>query len=436
MQGTLPLACEGYITSRTIMADSDSLSADLASLKINRTAPPPRRSLARWLWGALWAALLVGLAAFGYVVGKPYLEAQFFKTTAALTEIALVSPAQASIELSSSGYVVPQVRSQVGARIPGRVAKLYVREGDRVKAGQVLIELEQASQLATITAAKSRAAVARARVVAARAGLHEVRRQAERQARLVEQGAAPAAQAEDLATRVSSLAEQVKAAEAEVHAAEAEIATLKVNLDYMTITAPIAGTVLNKPPEVGEVLGNDFGIGTTTTGTIELAEMSSLSVETDVPEGRLHTVRIGSPCEIVLDAYPQRRFRGEAIEIMPRVNRAKATVGVKVKFVDDTEGVLPDMSARVSFLSAQLNADQIKAEPKLIVPAAAITERGGNKVVFVVEGDVVHMTQVALGAPFGDGFELKQGPEAGTKVVKAPPDTLLDGNKIKEQVAS
>lgn len=417
------------------MADSDSvssLSSDLAALKIDRNAPPPRRGLASWLW----AALCIGFAIVGYVIGKPYLEAHFFKTSVELTEIALVSPAQAAIELSSSGYVVPQVRTEVGARIPGRVAKLFVREGDHVQAGQVLIELEQSSQLAAISAAKSRAAVARARVAAARASLQEVRRQAERATRLAQQGAAPTAQAEDLVTRVSSLDEQVKAAEAETAAAEAEVRSLRVNLDYMTITAPISGTVLNKPPEVGEVLGNDFGIGTTTTGTIEIAEMSSLNVETDVPEGRLHSVHIGSPCEIVLDAYPQRRFRGEAIEIMPRVNRAKATVGVKVKFVDSTEGVLPDMAARVSFLSQKLDADQIKAEPKLVVPADAIAERGGNKVVFVVDGDVVHMTQVSVGERFGDGFELKRGPQAGTKVVKAPPDTLLDGHKIKEQVAS
>jgi len=415
------------------MADvSDNLSSDLASLKINRTAPPARRGPAGWLI----AALCLGLAFFAYVLGRPYLEAQFFKTTVEVTEIALVSPAQASISLSSSGYVVPQVRSQVGARIPGRVAKLFVREGDRVQAGQVLIELEQAAQQAAIVAARQRSAVARARVATARAALNEVRRQAERTARLVQHGAAPAAQAEDLATRVLSLEEQVKASEAEVAAAEAEMASLKVNLDYMTITAPISGTVLNKPPEVGMVLGNDFGIGTTTTGTIELAEMSSLNVETDVPEGRLHTVRIGSPCEIVLDAYPQRRFRGEAIEIMPRVNRAKATVGVKVKFVDNTEGVLPDMAARVSFLAKSLDAEQIKAEPKLVVPADAVAERGGNKVVFVVEGDVVRMKPIALGEAFGEGFELKAGPDAGTKVVKAPPDTLTDGGKIKEQVAS
>src|SRR5262245_38217568 len=111
---------------------SNSLSSDLASLKIDREAKPRQGGPLRAILGTL---ALIGLAVAAYVIGKPYLEAQMFKTAVAVTEISLVSPSQASIELSSSGYVVPQVRSQVGARIPGRVAKLFVKEGDRVEAG-------------------------------------------------------------------------------------------------------------------------------------------------------------------------------------------------------------------------------------------------------------------------------------------------------------
>lgn len=411
---------------------SNTLSSDLASLKIDRESKPRQGGPLRAI---LMTLVLIGLAVAAYVVGKPYLEAQMFKTTVAVTEISLVSPSQASIELSSSGYVVPQVRSQVGARIPGRIAKLYVKEGDRVEAGQVLIELDTRDQQAAIQSARLRVAAGRARSVAARAGRNEIQRQAERQQALVARGAAAQAGADDLALRVTSLDEQVKASEAEVAAAEAEIDSLKINLDHMTISAPISGTVLNKPPEVGEVLGNDFGIGTVNTGTIELADFNSLVVETDVPEGRLHLVKIGSPCEIVLDAYPTRRYRGEAIEIMPRVNRAKASVGVKVKFIDPPDGVLPDMSARVSFLAKALDEAAMKAKPKVVVPAAAVVERSGAKVVFVVDGETVRMTPVTLGAAFGDDFEVEQGPQPGTKVVKSPPDVLQDGNKIKDRSA-
>ncbi|HET6334751.1 MAG TPA: efflux RND transporter periplasmic adaptor subunit, partial [Polyangiales bacterium] len=110
--------------------------------------------------------------------------------------------------------------------------------------------------------------------------------------------------------------------------------------------------------------------------------------------------------------------------------------GVKVKFVDPPDGVLPDMSSRVSFLHKALDADAMKEKPKIVVPSAAVVERGGSKVVFVVDGENVRMTPVTLGAAFGDGFELEQGPQPGTKVVKSPPDVLMDGHKIQERSAS
>jgi HlyD family secretion protein len=137
-----------------------------------------------------------------------------------------------------------------------------------------------------------------------------------------------------------------------------------------------------------------------------------------------------------LDAYPTRRYRGEAIEIMPKVNRSKATVGVKVKFLDAADGALPDMAARVSFLSKQLGDSELKQKPKTVVPSDAVVERSGSKVVFVVDGDKVHMKPVSLGPKFGEGFELELGPNPGTKLVKAPPVTLEDGQRIKERTAS
>ena len=93
----------------------------------------------------------------------------------------------------------------------------------------------------------------------------------------------------------------------------------------------------------------------TDMGGVEIADFTTLMVETDVPEQRLHQVKMGGPAEIVLDAFPNRRYRGKAVEVTPKVNRAKATVTVKVAFVDENEGVLPDMAARVSFLSGELS---------------------------------------------------------------------------------
>jgi RND family efflux transporter MFP subunit len=415
----------------------DTLSSDLASLKIDRgpnggrAARPDRGGPLRVL---IWLAVIGGLGFLAYTQGQKYVEQKFLKPEVETTEISLVSPAQASVELTSTGYVVPQIKSQVGAKVPGRVAKVFVREGDEVKAGQVLLELERTDQVAAMQSARMRAAAARARVVTARAAVQEIQTQAKRQKVLVEHGAAASAVVEDLDARIASLSEQVRAAEAEVAAADAEVSALKVSLDNMTVVAPIAGRVLDKPPEPGELVGTEFAAGQ--GRTIELADMKSIVVETDVAEARLHMVKMGSPCEIVLDAYPSKRYRGEAVEIMPRVNRAKATVGVKVKFIDDTAGVLPDMSARVSFLTQAIDEKALQEKPKVVVPASALVDRAGAKVVFVVEGETVHMRSISIGAAFGDGFEVTSGPDAGTKVVKSPAATLTDGQKVKERTPS
>jgi RND family efflux transporter MFP subunit len=300
-----------------------------------------------------------------------------------------------------------------------------------VTKGTLLLELEHADREAAIESARMRAMAAHARVATASANLAETRLQAKRQRTLAEQGVSPSATAEDLEARAASLQEAVRAAEAEVKAADAEVSALRVDLQYMRVLAPIDGTVLNKPPEVGELVGTDIGGGR--DKVIVLADFSTLMVETDIPEGRLHMVKLGSPAEISLDAFPGRRYRGEAVEVSPRVSRAKATVMVKVKFVDEAKDVLPDMSARVSFLTEAIDPEALKAKPKTVVPASAIVERKGAKVVFVLEGEAVRMRAVTVGEKIGGGYELLSGPEPGARLIASPPADLTDGQQVKEK---
>jgi RND family efflux transporter MFP subunit len=407
---------------------SDQLSSDLASLKIDRSASSSRSLPWRWL---VWIGVLGGLGAAGYLFGLPLLQSRVLKTEVRLTEVSSQRPGQASVELTSSGYVEPQRVSRVAPKIPGRVADVHVREGDRVTKGTLLLELEHADREAAIDSARMRALAASARVATAGANLAETRLQAKRQRALAAQGVSPAATAEDLEARAESLQHAVRAAEAEVKASNAEVSALRVDLQYMRVLAPIDGTVLNKPPEVGELVGTDIGGGR--DKVIELADFSTLMVETDIPEARLHMVKVGSPAEITLDAFPGKRYRGEAVEISPRVVRAKATVEVKVKFVDAATDVLPDMSARVSFLTEAIDPKALEAKAKTVVPASAVTERNGAKVVFVFEGEAARMRTVTLGEKMGSGYELLQGPEPGTRLVAEPPPDLADGQQVKEK---
>jgi RND family efflux transporter MFP subunit len=426
----------------------DPLSNDLASLKISGDAAPAERR--GWVKPVLGLVLLAVLATGGYRLAAPALEAKFFKAEVALGEILVVSPAAAAIDLTASGYVVPQRISKVASKVPGRVATIAVIQGQQVKAGDLLIELDPADEQAAVNASKSRAAAAAARAATAkaqaetaRAEMAEVKLRAERERALADQGVSPGGVADDLQARVASLDRAVHAADAVAQAASAEVAAassetkmLETNVHNFRIVAPIDGTVLNKPPEVGEYVGPQPAGVSVDMGGVEIADFKSLVVETDVPEQRLYLVKVGGPAEIVLDAFPQRRYRGETLEITPKVDRAKATVMVKVKFVDLAEGALPDMSARVSFLQSAVDADAIKAPPKNFIPAEAVIERSGAKMVFVADGEVVHLTPIQLGVDMGRGFELISGPAVGSKVVLNPPATLADGQRIKERTGS
>jgi hypothetical protein len=167
----------------------------------------------------------------------------------------------------------------------------------------------------------------------------------------------------------------------------------------------------------------------------EIVDFDSLMVEADVPEPRLHLVKMGAPCEIILDAYPNKRYRCVAAQLGQRVNRAKATVMVKVKFdpKDDTTGVLPEMSARVSFLSQAITDAAKDEKPKKVVSVDAIVDRPTGKTVYAVNEGTLHAIPVKLGNPVGAGaVELLDGPPPGTKVVSKPTSEMADGQRIKE----
>jgi RND family efflux transporter MFP subunit len=404
----------------------DRLDSDLASLRIERDAPARSSSAGRALLWVAGLAIAAAAALAAWRVASPAIEASLFKTEVSATEIALVSPAQAQIQLTSAGYVVPQVEADVSSKVVGRVDKSTVREGSVVKRGQLLFELDASDQRTQVASAQARVATARARAATARAQLGEVTVQLAREQRLVASGAMGAATAEDLTARSKSLTEQVNAADADIAASAAEVTALSVNLGNTTIRAPVDGTVVTKPLQAGDVV-------TPGTPMVRIADFDSIVVETDVPEARLHLVKTGGPCEVVLDAYPDRRWRGEVVETSPQLNRAKATATVKVRILDRDSTVLPEMAARVSFLESALDERKLKEPPKTIVPGSAVAERGGAKVVFTLESGRVRMIPISLGAPFADGFELATGPPAGTKLVSNPPPTLGDGQAIKEK---
>jgi HlyD family secretion protein len=160
-----------------------------------------------------------------------------------------------------------------------------------------------------------------------------------------------------------------------------------------------------------------------------MADMGTLEVEADVSESSLAKVHVGQPAEIVLDALPDTRFRGHINRMVPTVDRAKATVMTKVAFDAIDPRILPEMSAKVSFLSQEVAPEQQK--PVIAVNPDAIVQRDGRSVVFVMRDGRAVAVPVTPGLKIGDATAIAGDVKAGEKAVSKPAPSLATGALAK-----
>ena len=401
------------------------MSSDLDRLRIERPAggfqPEGPRRLVLVL--VLVALALAGLAAL-YLWG-PLSPAQ----EVAVTVVAKVYPAQAYTALNASGYVVAQRKAAVSSKSTGRLAYLGVEEGSRVKKGQVMASLENEDLVAARNQAEAQVREAEAGLVSAQAELTDARLQHQRYKTLVAQDLISRQDFDIADARLKKAEAGVASAQARIRTTRAALAEAQASLGYSYIRSPFNGVVTTKNADVGEVVAPFGAAANARAAVVTMADLDSLMVEADVAESNLDKVYRGQPCEISLDAIPDRRFPGEVHMIVPTADRAKATVLTKVKFLEMDDRILPEMSAKVAFLSRPLGEGEKR--PRLAVAKAALVTRNGRTVAFVLKGSQVKETPVAVGPALGDLMEVAGGLEEGNRVVLNPPASLGDGGRVK-----
>jgi RND family efflux transporter MFP subunit len=427
---------------------------DLNKLKIDRELTirrPARRPRLNYL---LLLAAIVITAIWFATAGVPEILRPHVKVETG--NVVTAWPAQGLTLFNATGYVVPQTRSDIASKATGRLEILYVEEGSRVEKDQIIAQLENRDVKATMERAEAGVTVARAAVAEANARLNEAHAHvAEAHAELrdaeisrkradnlvgkkyitpevhdaaiarYDKAVAGVASAEAGVTAAES---SIKAAEAQVVSAEAGYREAQVAVDYTYIRAPFAGVILTKQADIGDVVA-PFATSAQSKGSVvSMADLSTLQVEADVNESNLTLIRDKQPCEIQLDALPDVRLRGEVHMIVPTVDRTKATVLAKIRFIDKDERILPDMSAQVSFLSRPLVAtDQV---PLTALPSVAVVTRDQQSFAFRVEGNIVHKVAIVTGERIGDMIVVSEGLQAGDQVVLNPPGKLRDAMQV------
>lgn len=398
---------------------------DLSPLAIDRRTGSRRRTRLRRILGRLLLlAVLVGIG-FAAWVWRHY--AKIPVETAVVSNI---YPSQALTILNATGYVVAQRKASVASKATGRLEWLGVLEGSKVHEGEVIARLESRDTQAMRDREAANVQLAKANRGQGQAELSAAELAFRRAEVLVAKKLMSELDFDSAAARVDKARAAVAGYEAAIKVAEASLRVSEIDLDQTLIRAPFNGVVLTRSANVGDTI-TPFSQAVDTKGAVvTMADMDTLEVEADVSESSFSRIRVGQPVEIQLDAIPSKRFEGLVNRMVPTVDRAKASILVKIRFLQRDPAMLPDMSAKVAFLERQVN--EAERKPVLAIPVAAVLESGGRKQVYVVEDGKVRLQHVDTGAKVGDQIEIR-GLDAGTRVVIRPPEGLVDGRAVTEE---
>ncbi|MES2075524.1 MAG: efflux RND transporter periplasmic adaptor subunit [Pseudomonadota bacterium] len=397
---------------------------DISKLKIERAPtaqiPGQRSRRRRWVKLAVGVVVLavVATAAGRLLNGKPSVET---------VTVAQAYPAQNYTLLNATGYVVAQRKAALSSKATGRLEWLGVLEGSRVKKDEVIARLENRDVSASLGQAQANIKVAQANLEQGQAELADAQAAFQRAADLLKQKFIAAATYDAAQARLNKAKANISGYRAGIAAAQANAQVAQVALDQTVIRAPFDGVILTKSANVGDNITPFSSAADSKGAVVTIADMDTLEVEADVSESNLSKIRVDQPAEIQLDAFPELRLAGVVSRMVPTVDRSKATLLVKVRFAERDARVLPDMSAKVAFLSKPVPAGDKQAVTA--VQPGAIVAREGKPAAFVVDGDKLKQVAVSSGRKIGELVEVK-GLKAGDKVVLAPDAKLHDGQLV------
>jgi RND family efflux transporter MFP subunit len=397
---------------------------DLSKLRIDKVSISQRQGKKKRYSLLSVALLLICLLVILYFKGvlKPALEVQ-------VVTVQRIFPAQTFTLLNASGYVVAQRKAAVASKITGRLVFLGVEEGSQVKKGEVIARLENDDVKAALERAMADVKVAGFNIEQSQAELDDALLDYNRKKELVGKEIIPLSQFDAAAARYKKAKAAVSAHKAALRASEAALKGAEVSLEYAVIRAPFDAVVLTKNADIGDIVTPIGAAADAKAAVVNIADMDSLKVEVDVSESNIEQVKVGQPCEIQLDALPNDRFRGVVHMIVPTADRSKASILVKAAFLDKDPRILPEMSAKVAFLSRQVTPEE--KNPFKALPGTAVVNHDGETLVFVVRNNRALKTPVHLGRKLDTMVEILDGVEVGDQVVMTPSDKMKDGIKVR-----
>ncbi len=444
--------------------DTDRIDQRLASLKIDRSQRNRADGPARWAkwWIVIGIAAFVAFAVWRYgFASVGAIEVETVRVTAQTA-----GEAGGRVVLNAAGYIVAHHKIEVASKVLGRAAWIGVEKGDLVTKGEAIVRLEDDEYRARLRQAGGSLAALRARLAELEAGsrpeeiqlakanldeakadLVNARIDLERSETLSKEGVISKQEFDDAKARFDSqrarvhsldrayeLArigprkEQIDSVRGQVEQAEGEVAYAKTLVDATVIRAPVSGTILERNIEVGEFITTSFVGERGAKGfVVSLADLDDLQVELDISQHDFAKLSMGQVAIVATDAFPDRKYESEIVELSPEADRQKATVQVKVQILKPDSYLRPEMNANVAFVAEDQPQQGTVARPTITIPTAALVD--GNSVFVLLDGRAVRRP-VSVRQTTSRGVEIGEGLVGGEDLILAPPPHLEGGDAV------
>ncbi len=346
-----------------------------------------------------------------------YFNLQSQPKTTYLTETAKYSDIQQTVV--ATGTVRSSNRVEVGARVSGKVEKILVKLGQKVKKGELIAELDSITQENTLNSAQAQLAAYKAQLVAAQTAYRVATSNFQRITKLYKRKASSLDDYENAQNNLDSAKANVEQIQAQIKQSEIEVNTAATNLNYTKITSPIDGTVISIPVSVGQTVNANQ----TTPTIIQVADLDTMLIKPEISEGDITKIKPGMKVQFTTLAEPDEIYQAEIASVDPAMTTL--TDNEYSESVSDTNAIyyyanvlVPNPEHKLQIgMTTQNTIITAQKQHVLVVPTLAIQKRNGQNSVQILDGDKVVEKVVQIGLHDDINTEILSGLNEGDNVI-------------------
>ncbi|MBI5777095.1 MAG: efflux RND transporter periplasmic adaptor subunit [Nitrospirae bacterium] len=329
------------------------------------------------------------------------------------------------VRLEYTADISPNQTVNLFSRVDGSIARMYVDRGDRVKAGQLLLEIDHTDYVHAVNRAKATLAAAKAEVFRQDASIRNARLTLDRMKALIKDQFVSQQDLDTAQVNYDLASAQIETYRAQVQQMEVALQQAETNLTYSYIRAPFAGYVAERNLDPGAyVTGSTASTSTMSRGILSLHDIETVRILIEVVEKDIPLVKIGQQAEVRAEAYPDRLFTGQVTRTVQALNKNTRAMTVEVDLPNKDQLLKGGMFARVAIM--------VGVHPKAIqIPIDAVTRLEENQYVYVVRDGKAHQMPVELGGRNENRIEITKGLTGAEQVILSGKDLVSEGTVVE-----